>query len=277
MRFGLSLFIWIDQLDRVSYLIEKACRLGYDLVEIPLLNILSKDVGVIRHSLRRTGLECVGCVVLPREGDLTSSEDSIRLNGIRILKRCIDILATLDGDFLTGVTYAAWGKTKSLTPLEDWTRSVSALKEVCRYAAKLGVRIGIEPINRYRTYLVNTAEDALKMINDIGEENIGVHLDTYHMNIEEDDFRNPIILTGKKLYYFHCSENNRGILGTGHIDWDSIFQALVEIGYNDCLTLETYTPSLRAIAWKRTIPSPDEIALKSLEFLKAMVKKYFRG
>jgi len=276
MKFGLNLFIWYDELDRLPYLIEKAKKIGYDAVEIFLQRLSSSDIADVKRVLRKFQVDCIGCVILPPEGDVTSPDPEVRENGVEILKRCVDTLVELGGQLMTGVTYASWGKVKSEHPLEDWRRSVESLREVCRYASEFGVKIGIEPINRYRTYLVNTAEDAVKFVKDVGERNLGVHLDTYHMNIEEDDFYEPIVIAGKALFHMHFSENNRGVLGTGHVDWDEVFQALHDVDYDGYLVLETYTPSLRDIAWKRTVPPPDVIASKSLEFMKNMARRYLR-
>ena len=276
MKFGLNLFIWYDELGKLAYLIEKAKRVGYDAVEIFLQKLSPHDVVAANHALRKFQVDCIGCIILPAEGDITSPDSNVRRKGVEILKRCVDTLVELDGQLMTGVTYAPWGKVKSEHPLEDWRRSVESLRQVCRYASEFGVKIGIEPINRYRTYLVNTAEDAVKFVKDVGERNLGVHLDTYHMNIEEDDFYKPIITAGKTLFHMHLSENNRGILGTGHVDWDRVFQALHDIGYDDYLVLEAYTPSLKDIAWKRTVPPPDVIASRSLEFMRNMARKYLR-
>ena len=173
-----------------------------------------------------------------------------------------------------------WGKITGRRRTEDeWRRSVEALKEICRFARDYDVTLGIEPVNRFETYFLNTASDAVKLARDIGETNIKVHLDTFHMNIEEKNFYDPIKHVGDLLWHMHCCENDRGIPGTGHVNWDEVFQALSEIGYNRWLVIESFTPEIKEVAtstatWRELAPSIDAIAKEGLEFLRAKAKEF---
>jgi D-psicose/D-tagatose/L-ribulose 3-epimerase len=160
--------------------------------------------------------EFLGSLGLPREYDITSDNENTRRRGIDFMKRCVDVVAQLDGDAINGVVYIAWGKIAERPRTEEeWRRSVEALREVCRYAKSYGVSLGAEPVNRFETYFLNTAENAVRLCRDVGEPNMKVHLDTFHMNIEEKNFYDLIKTAGKLLNHFHCCENDRGIPGTG--------------------------------------------------------------
>jgi len=281
VKFGVHLFLWTERFDRSAIrLIEKAKRFGFDGVEIPLMELDVIDVEATRRELKKNEMECIGSLGLSLKHDITSDDENVRRNGIEFMKRCVDVISQLGGDAINGVIYIAWGKIigRGRTP-DEWKRSVEALKEVCKYAYSYGVCLGLEPVNRFETYFLNTAEDAIKLAKDIGEPNIKVHLDTFHMNIEEKNFYDPIKMTGDLLYHMHCCENDRGIPGTGHVNWDEVFQALSEINYDRWLVIESFTPEIKKVAaltaiWRKVAPSADAIAEEGLRFLKQMAKKY---
>ena len=273
----LSLLIWSNSLDHLLSWIKKAKSIGYDAVELfPQKISPSQEADTVKKFLNEYKLERIGCIVLPTEADITCPDEKIRGNGVNFLKRCIDLIAKLNGELITGVIYAPWGKVRSASPNSDWDRSAASLKYVCKYASQFGIKLAIEPVNHYRTYLINTAEDAIKFLESVREDNLGIHLDTYHMNIEESDFYKPVVSVGKMLYHVHCSENNRGILGTGHVNWEEFFQALNDVNYQGHLGFEYYTPSVREVSWKRIVPPMEEVVTKSLQFMKEMCNKYLR-
>ncbi|MCD6313067.1 MAG: sugar phosphate isomerase/epimerase [Thaumarchaeota archaeon] len=283
VKFGVHLFLWTERFDKSAIrLIEKAKRFGFDGVEIPLMELDVIDVEATRRELKKHEVECLGSLGLSLEHDITSDNENVRRNGIEFMKRCVDVVSQLGGDAINGVIYIAWGKIvgRSRTP-EEWRRSVEALREVCKYAHGYGISLGLEPVNRFETYFLNTAEDAVKLAKDIGEPNIKVHLDTFHMNIEEKNFYDPIKTAGDLLYHMHCCENDRGIPGTGHVNWDEVFQALSEINYDRWLVIESFTPEMEKVAastaiWRKIAPSADAIAEEGLKFIKQMAKKYLK-
>ncbi len=281
VKFGVHLFLWADKFDDSSLpLIAKAKKMGFDGVEIPMMDLESINVEKTKRELEKNKMVGLGSVGLPLDKDITSNDEVTRRRGIDYLKRCVEVTSELGGDAVNGVVYTAWGKItgKSRTE-EEWRRSVDALKEVCRHARSFGVSLGLEPVNRFETYFLNTAADAVKLAKEVGESNIKVHLDTFHMNIEEKDFYHPIKETGSLLWHLHCCENDRGVAGTGHVDWDGVFRALSEIGYDRWLVIESFVPergklsALTAI-WRKIAPSADAIASEGLAFLKAKSKQY---
>jgi D-psicose/D-tagatose/L-ribulose 3-epimerase len=272
----LSLLIWFNTFEDILPWIKKAKNIGYTTIELFVQKLSLQEVSTMKKLLTEHNLDCISCVILPEDADITSHDKKVREHGINLLKRCIRITAELNGELLTGVIYAPWGKVMSESPKDDWYRSATSLRHVYEYASQFGIKMAVEPINHYRTYLINTCEDAIKFLESVGKENLGIHLDTYHMNIEERDFYSPVIAAGKRLYHIHCSESNRGILGTGRVNWDEFFQALSEISYQGCLGFEFYTPSVIGMIWKRVMPSMDEVVVKSLQFMKEMYNKYMR-
>jgi D-psicose/D-tagatose/L-ribulose 3-epimerase len=280
VKFGVHLFLWAERLDNTTlHLIEKVKRLGFDGVEVPLMELEYIEVEKTRSELKKHGLQFLGSVGLPLDKDIASDDEATRRRGIEHLKRCVDVVAQLDGDAINGVIYIAWGKIVGRPRTEEeWRRSVEAMREVCRYAKSYGISFGAEPVNRFETYFLNTAEDAVKYCRDVGEPNMKVHLDTFHMNIEEKNFYDPIKKAGNLLNHFHCCENDRSIPGTGHVNWDEVFRALSEIDYDRWLVIESFTPEIKRVAastaiWRKLAPDADTIAVNGLQFLKKMVDK----
>ncbi len=281
VKFGVHLFLWTEKFDVSALkLIKKAKDMGFEGVEVPLMEINVIDKEKTRKELKRYNISPLGSMGLPLSSDITSNDKTTRERGIEHMKCGIEVISDLGGDCINGVIYTAWGKITGKSRTEtEWKYSVEALKETCRYAAKYGVTLGLEPVNRFETYFLNTAADAVKLAKDVGEPNIKVHLDTFHMNIEEKNFYQPIKDTGSMLWHMHCCENDRGIAGTGHVDWDGVFQALSEINYDRWIVVESFTQDMEKIAastaiWRQMAPSADALASEGLKFLKMMAKKY---
>jgi len=281
VKFGVHLFLWTEKFDESAIpLIRKAKSTGFDGVEIPLGGLELINIEKTKMELKKQKMECLGSVALSMDHDLTSDDEETRRRGIEWMKRCVEVISELGGDTICGVIYIAWSKMTGRSRTEtEWRRSVEALREIGRFAREYDVTLGIEPINRFETYFLNTASDAVKLAKDVGEPNVKVHLDTFHMNIEEKNFYDPIKQTGDLLWHMHCCENDRGIPGTGHVNWDEVFQALSEIGYDRWLVIESFTPEMGKIAasagiWRKLAPSADEIATEGLKFLKAKAKEF---
>jgi D-psicose/D-tagatose/L-ribulose 3-epimerase len=153
--------------------------------------------------------------------------------------------------------------------------AVSGLKEMCKYAAERDVRLAFEPLNRFETDMVNIANQGLELIADVGEPNLGLHLDTFHMHLEEKDSASAIRKAGDRIFHVHACENDRGVPGTGQVAWEDIFTALKEINYQGVVSIESFTPEVKSIAravciWRTIAPSQDAIARDGLEFLKSL-------
>jgi D-psicose/D-tagatose/L-ribulose 3-epimerase len=152
---------------------------------------------------------------------------------------------------------------------------VEGLQKAAEYAKDVGIKIGIEPVNRYESHFINTTAKGKRLVEEVGGDSIGLLLDTYHMNIEEKDLPAAVRLAGKHLLHLHACENDRGIPGSGHVDWPGIFRALQDVGYAGTVTIESFVPEMESIAretaiWRKVAPSGDAIARDGLAFLKQM-------
>jgi D-psicose/D-tagatose/L-ribulose 3-epimerase len=257
-------------------ILQRAAGLGLDAVEIPLAELDLVDPPAIRESAERAGVGLLTSVACPDDADPSSEDERVRAAAADFLKRCMDATSAMGATVFTGVTYSALFRRVQRRPTRaDRQRTAEVLREVARHAAPLGVTLGIEPVNRYESFLVNTATQALELLELIGEPNVGVHLDSYHMNIEEDDFRAPVELVAEHLVHFHLSESHRGIPGRGTVDWKAIMGALTDAGYDGYAGLESFaevSDAMRAATctWRDLAPSSDALVREGLAYLKEL-------
>jgi len=274
MKFGVHIALWMKtwQDDVIPY-IEEAARLGFDGVELSLLGMTGDNITRIRKCLDETGLELTCTTGLNMQQDITSDDTELRKAGIDYLENAIKTVSSLGSPLLSGVIFAPWGKRLMEDRGVRWERSVEALKRVAPLAKNNGVTLGIEAINRFETDLTNTAEQAVQLANDVDEANVGVLLDSFHMNMEEKDIVGALKLAKDKLVHFHCVENDRGAPGSGHTPWPLFFEGLKAINYNDWLTLEMFILANEAVSpdlaiWRPIEHDPSEAAKQGLAFLK---------
>ena len=279
MKFGIHAYAWCSQWTNESLpLIDRIQGLGLDFIEIPLMCLETLDAKAVSARLRAIGLDACTSTVLLGGTDITSDDADVRKKGVEYLKACVRATAELGATNFSGVIYSQHVKPATRRPTEQaWTYSADALREVARYARTLNVQIGLEPVNRYETYLVNTCEQARKLKALIGEENVKIHLDTYHMNIEEKDFYAATKLAGADLIHYHLCENDRGIPGTGQVDWDGIFRALGELQYDGYAALESFvdcTDNMNTWVWRQLAPNGDTLVREGIAFIRTMQKKH---
>jgi D-psicose/D-tagatose/L-ribulose 3-epimerase len=185
-------------------------------------------------------------------------------------------MVVLDCPSLIGPVYSAVGRADAVPADEykkQWKTVVKHLKTLCKYAEKKGKRVCLEPLNRFETDFINTCDQALKMGKAVRSPALKVHLDTFHMNIEEKDQAAAIRKAGKSLGHFHACGSDRGTPGNDHIDWKPIAKALKAIGYKNDVVIESFTTDVKVIAraaaiWRRMEPTRNEIAVKGLKFLR---------
>ena len=201
-QFGAHAFIWAGEWtpEGAERVIRGAAEAGLDFVEIPLLHPESMDVSGTRELLDRYAIGCTCSLGLPEAAHLPFAPEAAE----KFLRAAVDVTAALGSDALSGAIYTHLGTLTRKPPTEDELAKVArVLKSVARYAAEQDVSLGIEAVNRYETYLINLASQADEMIDRIDEANVFVHLDTYHMNIEEKGFYDPIVATGPRMRYIH--------------------------------------------------------------------------
>jgi D-psicose/D-tagatose/L-ribulose 3-epimerase len=231
--------------------IRRLGRSGYDGIEISGEPALY-DAGEVKRQLNENGLECWGSVTLMTGGrDLIHEDHYVRLASVQYVKDTLSLVADLGGRILTIVPSTVGKVVPMASPQEEWRWAVEGLKECQAHAEEVGVRIGLEPLNRFETYFLNRADQAVALAEEVGG-NCGVTLDIFHMNIEEADWGRSIRDTGDRLVDFHVADNNRMPPGQGGLDWDAIVRELVGIGYDDYLTVEFVTPVDRTPLSDRT-------------------------
>jgi D-psicose/D-tagatose/L-ribulose 3-epimerase len=245
---GVHALVWVGDTspESVEFAIAKTKETGYDLLEISLHDSLNLDVEAARRQLTEAGLQIACSRGLAFDADVSSDDPAVVARGEQLLHDSLHITAGLGGTHFTGALYSALGKYGR--PLSEAGRRnvVTVLKGLAKEARDRGMTLGLEICNRYETNVINTARQALALADDIGEDNVLIHLDTYHMNIEEDDLVRPVRDVGDRLGYVHIGENHRGYLGSGHLDFTSFFHALADIGYTGPITFESFSSAVVA-------------------------------
>lgn len=273
IKFGASLLSWITPVwnpEAGKYAIEKTAGAGFDLIEILLPASMEFNADEVKKQLKNNNLEAVCSLNLPKEAHIAFYPKVAE----NLMKQAINKTSELETDFLGGVLHGGIGvfsgnpltKNEAEVITEVWSN-------VADYAKEKGVNIGIEPINRYETYVCNTAQNVLDLISKTGKDNLFLHLDTFHMNIEENNFYDPIILAGNKLKHLHMTDSHRGMLGEGTVNWDQLFKALKEINFEGNLVLENFSSSVPGMQqmvslWQKSPHNAEELALGSLKFMK---------
>lgn len=280
MKFGINSFIWESPFSSESLgLIEKAANMGFDTFEIAVENPNLIQVDELHAALQRHGMQAVVCGVFGPDRDLSSEDPAMRQATEQYITFCIDMAKKLGASIVCGPMYASVGKARLIPAAErrqEWERSVKSMRTLAAYAGEQGVRLAIEPLNRFETDMINTIEQALAYVNDVGHPNIGLHLDTFHMHLEEKDSAEGIRRAGDRVFHFHACENDRGVPGRGQVNWASIAVALRSIGYNGAVVIESFTPEVQSIAraacmWRPVAPDQDTIAREGLAFLKQLL------
>ena len=257
------------------YLIDKAAAMGFDGIEIPLVTSVVAELPITeaKRRLSACGISPSFDTGLDADQNISSENLQCRIKGMDHLKRCIDIIAEFGGDELGGVCYGAWGYFSGSAPTaSELDRSAECLRTVAEYAEPMHIDLAIEPVSRFEGYLIPTAAAGLTYLDMVGMKNVGMHLDTFQMNIEEESPPAAIRAAGNRLFHFHLCASNRGIPGKDHIDWKGVFDALRSVGYHRWPTLEAIgsdsgEAAAAAKAWRQIAP-PDEIASGGLDLMR---------
>lgn len=230
--------------DEVTATIEQTKAAGFDLLELSLHDVANLDTDSARAALEANDLGIVCSRGLAFSADVSSDDPEVVARGAKLLADSLETTHALGGTHFTGALYSALGKYSAPLSTAGRANVVSVLTDLAAEAAGKGMTLGLEICNRYETNVINTAADALRLADDIGADNVLIHLDTYHMNIEEDDFFRPVLLVGDRLGYVHVGENHRGYLGSGHLDFTSFFHALAAVDYRGPITFESFSSAV---------------------------------
>jgi D-psicose/D-tagatose/L-ribulose 3-epimerase len=245
-KIGVHSYVWSagsskDELERA---LTRSHELGFDLIEFSYLDPAEVDVKWLAGRLKELKLDVAISMGLPPEGDISSEDAAIVARGSDILKNAIALTRDLGGTKLAGILSSAHGKQETTLTRKAWDTSVSAFTKVAEEARSAGVTLNLEIVNRFESNMLNTAAQGMSYIADVGASNVFLHLDTFHMNIEEADVGLAIRNAADKIGYVHIGESHRGYLGTGNIDFASIFDALAAIGWRDYVTFESFSSAI---------------------------------
>ena len=226
---------------------------GFDLLEVPLAAPEEFDGATVRRILSDHGVAMSASLGLTAQTDLSSEDAAVSGRGEDLLRRAIDVVAEAGGQHLCGVIYSAMQKYMAPATPAARAASAAALSRLGEHARGAGVELSLEIVNRYETNIVNTARAGLGFLAEIGSDNVHLHLDTYHMNIEESGMYAPILDAGQELHYFHIGESHRGYLGTGSVDFGSAFRALARSGYDGPIVFESFSSAVVSEALSNTL------------------------
>jgi D-psicose/D-tagatose/L-ribulose 3-epimerase len=277
MRLGINTFLFTSPFTNESTgLFGQFKRWGFDTIEIAIEDPAHIDPAHVKRELDRHGLACgSACACLGPDRDLRGTPEQQQAS-LDYMMRVIDQMVPLDCPSLIGPVYSSVGRADAVPPAEhkqQWKTVVKHLKTLAKYAQKKGKQICMEPLNRFETDFINTCDQALQMVKDVGSPALKLHLDTFHMNIEEKNQAAAIRKAGKLLGHFHACGSDRGTPGGDHIDWPGIAKALKAVRYQGDVVIESFTTDVKVIAraaaiWRRIEPTRDEIAVKGLKFLR---------
>lgn len=281
MRFGINTFLFTSPFTNESTkLFKNFKKWGFDSIEIPVEDPSHIDPAHVKRELDKHGLVCGSvCACMGPDRDLRGTLEQ-QQTGLDYMTRVLGQMVVLDCPSLIGPVYSAVGRADAVPPDEykqQWADVVKNLKTLCQHAEARGRQVCLEPLNRFETDFINTCDQALKMIKAVGSPALKLHLDTFHMNIEQKNQGDAIRKAGKHLAHFHACGSDRGTPGGDHIDWKNIAKALKAIGYKGDVVIESFTTDVKVIAraaaiWRRIEPTRDEIAVKGLKFLKRTLK-----
>lgn len=280
MKPGINTFLFTSPFtnDSIS-LFPLFKKWGFGNVEIALEDVAHIDPVIIKNALDENEIICGSiCAAMGLGRDLRGSQEE-QNTAIAYLKSVVDIMPVLGCPILVGPLYSSVGRAEPVAEEQyrtQWDVVVSHLKMLSAYAAQRNVKLAIEPLNRYETDFINTCEQGLKMISDVDSEALLLHLDSYHMNIEEKDPAKAILQAGKYLGHFHACGSDRGTPGGDQINWDKIMGSLRQIDYSGGVVIESFTPDVKVIAkaasiWRKIEPSQDDIAIDGLKFLRTYI------
>lgn len=281
LSFGVSTWVWTSPFNTDTIgLFPKIKEMGFDVVEIPVEDQDIIDSGKVKKALEEHELEAVVCGAFGPSRDFTSDDPAIHQQCFDYMDALIDLSVQLDTGFVAGPMYSAVGKARMVPPEQrktEWQRAVTNLRKVAKKAAEKDTELAIEPLNRFESDLVNTTEDALRLVNDIDHPAAKIMVDGFHMSIEEHNLEEAIKTAGDKLIHVQVSENYRGTPGTGQTDWNSFLRGLKAVDYNGAVNIESFTSDNQELAdavciWKPFAEDQDKLAKDGLTFLQKTFK-----
>jgi D-psicose/D-tagatose/L-ribulose 3-epimerase len=242
-KFGVHAMVWAGswEAEKCEYAISSTKEAGYDIIELPAFDPAAMDIAAIAKALEQHEVEPTCSLGLGFENDINSEDPESVARGEKTLDDALAFIRDLGGKYLGGVIFSALGPYSEMATAKSRENSQAVITRLAERAKASGITVGLEFVNRYESNLLNTSAQTVEYIKETGSDNLVVHLDSYHMNIEENNFRDPVFDAGDLLGYVHIGENHRGYLGQGHIDFPELFKALVDAEYDGIITFESFS------------------------------------
>jgi D-psicose/D-tagatose/L-ribulose 3-epimerase len=276
MKFGVNTYIWGSTFGPADFhLLPRITASGFDGIEVPLLNPAAFEVDAVGRELDRVGLARTAVANVPAGSSLASSDAGERRRARDHVAACVTVARDLGATMLAGPMYTPVGFLTGQRPTsEEWKWTVDSWQQLAEVVDRAGIEVGLEPLNRFETYFLNTVADAARLCDEIGSPRIGILVDTFHANIEEKSIGAALRHAGPHLKHLHVCENDRGIPGSGHVAWAEFFSTVAELGYDRWMTIESFGFSLgelstAAAVWRDLASTPDAIAFEGVTFLRA--------
>jgi len=280
MQFGVNTWVWVSPLGDadIARLVPQVASMGFDAIEFPIEIPDSYNYHTAGALARAAGLRVSVAAAMGPDHDLIHPDATIRTNGAAYVRHCI-AAAAMGAPTLMGPMYSAVGRTWQMSASEherDTAILVDTLRELAGYAHEHGVTLALEPLSRFETSFLNTAQQMIAVVDRVDHPACGMMLDTFHMNIEEQSAAVAIQAAGSRLKQFHACENDRGTPGAGSVQWASVRDALRAIGYDGSIVIESFTDQVQSIAraaaiWRPLAASQDDLARDGLRFLKTLL------
>jgi D-psicose/D-tagatose/L-ribulose 3-epimerase len=280
-KLGVHAFVWEKGWSReeAARAIARTAEVGFDLIEVSTLEPRSVDVDFTRRELEKAGLGATYSLGLDADSDISANDREKERRGQAKLEDAIAMARDIGATHVAGILYSAFQKYAVPTTAEGVERSAEVLRRVAELAQKSGIVLGLEVVNRYETNILNTAAQGVAMCRRVGAPNVKVHLDVYHMNIEESDIQQAIIETGDDLGYFHTGDSHRGYMGSGSIDLAGVFRALVKADYRGPITFESFSSRIVGQPmegilgiWRNLWEDSHDLASHALLYTRAQLK-----
>ena len=259
--------------------IFKSAELGFDYIEIPALDPSSIDTKYTLAQLEKYGIGATVSLGLPLDCDISSEDPEVVARGEVLLNDALRLTGEIGATHMCGILYSGFAKYMQPKTERGVQNSAEVLFRIAEKAKRENIAIGLEVVNRYETNLLNTGAEGVEMVKRIGSDNVCVHLDTYHMHIEESGLSNAIRACGDHLGYFHVGESHRGYLGSGNIDFQDIFRALAEISYSGPITFESFSSSVVSAdlsnilgIWRNLWEDSEDLARHAKTFIEEQIK-----
>ena len=276
-KLGVHAMVWVGgwSPEECRFAVAQTAEAGYGLIEIPALEPESMDAAETKKALEERGLQASCSLGLTADTDVSSTDPATVQRGEDRLAAALDFAASVGATHLTGVIYGALVKYPAPATDEGRSNAVSAIRRLAEEARGRGVTVCLEAVNRYETNLMNTADQAMGFIDAVGSDNVYVHLDTYHMNIEETSARDAVRRCGDRLGYVHVGESHRGYLGTGSVDFEDLFGALSETAYEGPIAFESFSSAVVSpllsntlAVWRNLWDDGMDLAVSARKFLQ---------